>query len=78
MKVRVKRIVISPEAFLHIMAQSTAWRVSKGVPKGTRLRGFTVDPYTQSLNLFIEHDSFPEVDVDTVVPLLETEFTKIR
>jgi hypothetical protein len=78
MKVRAKRIQINPEAFFHIMANDTAWRVSKGIPKGARLRGFTLDPYTQNLNLFLEHDSFDEVDVGTVFPLLETEFRKIQ
>ncbi len=77
MKARVKRMLINPEAFFHIMQAQTAWRVSKGIPKGARLRGFTLDPYTQALHLFIEHDSFPELDVGTVAPLLETEFVKV-
>lgn len=78
MKVKVKRVKVSPEAFFHIMQTDTAWRVSKGIPKGARLRGFTVDPYTQELNLFVEHESFDPIDVSTVAPLLETEFRKIQ
>lgn len=77
MKAKVKRVQINPEAFFFIMCNDTAWRVSKGIPKGARLRGFTIDPYTQNLILFVEHDSFPEVPVESVVPLLETEFKRI-
>lgn len=77
MRARVKRIVVNPEAFLHILQYETAWRVHKGVPKDARLRGAVIDPYTQNINLFIEHDSFPELDLNKVAPILETEFRKI-
>jgi hypothetical protein len=60
------------------MQTDTAWRVHKGIPKGARLRGFTVDPYTQELNLFVEHESFEPIEVSTVAPILETEFRKIQ
>jgi hypothetical protein len=70
-------MLINPEAFLHIMQTDTAWRVSEGIPKGSRLRGFCLDPYTQSLHLFVEHESFPEIDVNSVAPVLVTEFVKI-
>lgn len=78
MKARIKRVQINPQAFFHIMSCGTAWRVSQGIPKGASLRGFTIDPYTQNFNLFVEHSSFDEVDVDTVAPLLTTEFRKIQ
>ncbi|NJO48152.1 MAG: hypothetical protein HC840_00390 [Leptolyngbyaceae cyanobacterium RM2_2_4] len=78
MKAKVKRVKVHPEAFFRIMQTDTAWRVSKGIPKGARLRGFTVDPYTQELNLFVEHESFDAIDVSTVAPILETEFRKIQ
>lgn len=78
MRARIKRVQINPQAFFHIMSSDTAWRVSKGIPKGASLCGFTIDPYTQNLNLFVEHESFEEIDVDTVAPLLATEFRKIQ
>lgn len=78
MKAKIKRVKVHPEAFFHIMATNTAWRVHKGIPNGAKLRGFTVDPYTQELNLFVEHESFDAVDVSTVCPILETEFRKIQ
>lgn len=77
MKARVKRVIIAPEAFFHIMSSETAWRVSKGIPSGARLRGFTLDPYANVLNLFVEHESFDELSSGDVAPLLETEFRKI-
>jgi hypothetical protein len=76
-KVRCKRMLINPEAFFHIMQDDTSWRVSKGIPKGARLRGFCLDPYTQALHLFVEHESFPAIEVGTVAPVLETEFQKL-
>jgi len=78
MKAKVKRMEINPQAFFMIMENDTAWRVAKGIPKGARLRGFTLDPYTQVLHLFVEHDSFPLVDLDTLIPKLETFFKKIQ
>jgi hypothetical protein len=77
MKARIKRIQINPEVFLHIMAQESAWKMVDGVPKGARLRGASIDPYTQVLILLIEHDSFDEIDVNTVAPLISTSFERI-
>lgn len=78
MKAKIRRVQISPQAFFHIMRDETAWRVSKGIPKSAELRGFTLDPYTQVLNLFVEHESFDEIDVGNIYPILETEFRKIQ
>ena len=77
MKLKMKRVAINPESLLHIMQSDTAWRVSRGIPREAKMRGFTLDPYTQTLFLFIEHDSFPEIDMGTVCPILDTEFRKI-
>jgi hypothetical protein len=77
MKARVKRMLINPDAFFYIMQSGTSWKVSKGIPPGARLRGFCLDPYTQALHLFVEHESFPPVEVGTVAPVLDTEFIKV-
>lgn len=74
---RIKRLVISPTVFFRIMQTETAWEVFKGIPEGARLAGFTLDPYTQNLNLFVEHDSFPQIEEGTVAPVLETEFRRL-
>lgn len=78
MKSRIKRIQINPEVFLHIMAKESAWRMVEGVPKGARLRGASIDPYTQVLILLVEHESFEEIDVNNVAPLISTEFERIQ
>jgi hypothetical protein len=71
--------MINPEMLFHIMETDTAWRVTKGIPKGARMRGFTIDPITQILHLFVEHESFPEVDVTSEIsPQLEALFKKIQ
>lgn len=78
MKKKLKRLLISPEAFMAIMKNESAWKVSKGVPKGAIVKGITLDPYTQVICLFIEDSSFDPVDVYSVAPVLETEFKKIK
>lgn len=79
MKARVKRLIINPEQLLHIMQNNTAWRVIEGVPKTARLRGITIDPYTQVLHLFAEDESFEEVDIEReVAPQLKTVFRKVQ
>lgn len=78
MKKRLKRLLINPETFFRIMREETAWRVEKGIPKDAELKGVTLDPYTQTLNLFIEHSSFEEIDVHSVAPILETTFIRIK
>lgn len=77
MKARVKRIPISPEILVKMMIGETSWIVSKGIPKTARLRGFTVDPYANVLNLFVEDKSFDEIDLGAVAPVLETLFHKL-
>ncbi len=77
MKIRVKRVAIAPDALIRFMNNGMSWKTIKGVPAGTRVRGFTIDPATQVLQLFIEHDSFEEISPYTLAPLLETEFSQI-
>jgi hypothetical protein len=78
MKKRMKRILISPEVFLKILSQDTSWKVLHGVPITAILKGCVIDPYTNMINLFIEDGSFPEIDLGTVAPVLETEFLRLK
>ena len=79
MTTRLKRLVINPAAFFHIMKTDTSWKVFAGIPEGAELRGFTLDPATQNLNLFIEHESFEPIDATTqVAPILKTEFRRVK
>ena len=79
MKARVKRVAINPEVLFHIMETGTGWRVTKGIPAEARFRGVTIDPHTQIIHLFIEHESFEEVEIDReVASQLETLFKKLQ
>ena len=64
---------------MNIMKQGTAWRVDAGVPDKAEMRGFTIDPQTQNLVLFVEHESFDAIDVQgQVAPLLTLEIRKVQ
>ena len=77
-KARVKRVQINPEALFDMFQPGTSWTVEKGIPKTARLRGFTLDPLTQMLHLFVEDVSFEEIPIESkVAPTLETLFKKI-
>lgn len=78
MKAKIRRLMINPEMLFSVMQTETAWRVSKGVPEGAKFRGVTIDPHTQIIHIFVEHDSFPLVNLETEVSgQLETLFKKI-
>lgn len=78
MKSKIMRIVISPQALFDIVQNKTSWKVSVGLPITALLRGFTLDPNTQCLNLFIEDPSFEEIDVTTqVAPVFEMKFVRL-
>jgi hypothetical protein len=64
---RIKRVLISPEILTHVLATGTAWRVEEGIPLGATMKGFTLDPATQCLNLFVEHEEFEMVDMEREV-----------
>jgi hypothetical protein len=79
MKARIQRMMVNPNMLFHIMETDTAWRVSKGIPHGAVMRGVTLDPHTQMIHLFVEHESFEEVQIDKeVAPHIETLFKKIQ
>lgn len=78
MKMKLKRVLLHPEAIQRLLTANGVWRVLKGIPKDAKLRGFTTDPYTQTLYMFLEHDSFPEVDVQSVCPIIDLEITKVK
>jgi len=78
MKIRLKRISISPDALMNLFKKGSAWRVSKGLPADSRIRGFTIDSQTQTLQMFIESKTFEEVSPYNLSPLHEVEFEGIK
>lgn len=78
LKKRIKIVKITPEVLPHILRTGTAWQIANGIPDGAIVKGFTLDPNTQCLNLFLEHESFDEVNVESdIAPTLEILFRKI-
>lgn len=66
-------------ALMSIFTQDTVWRSEHGIPKTAQLAGFTLDPNTMNLILFIADSSFDQVDVaNDVAPLLTLEVRKIQ
>lgn len=77
-KSRIKRVLISPQVLMRMFAIDSSWKEVKGIPSDATMRGFTIDPLTQTLNLFVYHDSFPEIDIEMeVAKPLETLFRKL-
>ena len=68
-RARIKRLVISPSVFFHVLQENTTWKVERGIPTGAKLRGMTLDPNTQNLNLFIEDQSFEEISLDSEIAM---------
>ena len=61
-----------------MLATDTSWNVVIGVPKGSVMKGFTLDASSQNLNLFVEHEEFEEIDIESeVAPKLEMLFKKL-
>ena len=79
MEARLRRVIINPLALLSLMRNDSAYRVTLGIPKNATLQGFTLDPQTQNLILFIIDESFELVDVqNTVSPLLSLEVRRVQ
>lgn len=79
MKARIKRLIINPRALIRIMTKDTVWRVDAGVPESAEIAGFTIDPNTMNLIVFVVDPSFDQVDVtNDVAPLVDLEVRKIQ
>ena len=77
-KARIKRVIVNPNVLFHVFGSRTAWKVVEGIPVGATMKGFTVDPLTMNLNLFIAHESFPEIQLEfEVADSLNMLFEKI-
>lgn len=78
MKARLKRAIISPQSFFQILGTDSSWQVVEGIPEGARFVGFAIDPETQNIAMFVEHKSFPEIEVEKeVAPIMKMLFRAI-
>jgi hypothetical protein len=78
MKAKIRRLQISQEFFPLLFRENTAWRMYKGLPADTVMKGWTIDPHTNVLTLFVSHPSFKEVNIYNVCPEMELEFIAIK
>jgi hypothetical protein len=60
---RIKRFVFSPEALAHGLRHGMHCHIIKGIPHEGEVRGTGFDHTADCFNVFIEHESFPEVPV---------------
>ena len=66
---KLKRVLITPQGLAMILTQSKqAFIVEHGLPVGTEVRGLTIDPTTNCIVLFVEHESFDAIPEHTIVP----------
>lgn len=58
---RVKRLQISPEIFMDLLKDGNKFEIVKGIPSHSKFRGFAHDAMSNSISVFVEHQSFEEV-----------------
>jgi hypothetical protein len=76
---QVKGFRVSPEAFMEALTTQTVgnltWtKVLRGIPPGARSLGATYELASRCWIVYIEHDSFPEVESGVRAPLCEIVF----
>jgi len=74
----MKRVAISPESLVDLLSDQTTWKITAGVPKDAEFRGVTIDPYVNVINIFVEHESFPEEKEGEVYPKLDIYFKRLK
>ena len=67
----VKRFLVGIDSFKHIFTQGYSYKVIKdGIPENSRVVATTFDPMTNSMVMFVEHESFESVEHGTMPPAL--------
>lgn len=75
MKAKIKRIALNPEHLAAILATGATTVIEAGIPENSRIVGMAMDPNTGKLNVFIQNESFAEVESSVKAPLLETKLS---
>lgn len=76
---RVRRYRFTPEAIVLMFTHGQKFLVTNGVPAGCAFRGFTIDPTTNTIAIWLEHESFIPIPAGGIAmdgPMLE--FTRIE
>jgi len=68
---RVKRILVTPWILTRIFVTGEVHLAVDGIPADYQFRGFTIDPTTNCISLFIEHPSFELTPYSEVTPEMQ-------
>lgn len=68
---RVRRYDINPRLFPMAFETGLKLEVTKGIPRDARFRGYTIDPAKNCISIFLEHESFEEVEEHSECPVAE-------
>lgn len=74
---RMKRIGISPEIIRMMMTDGMAYRVTKGLPDGCRVRQISPDFQTGLVWIFVEHESFEDIPEGSSIPAYAPEMERL-
>ena len=80
---QVKGFRVSPEAFIEALTTQrvgdlTWTKVLRGIPPGARSLGATYELASRCWIVYIEHDTFPEVETGVRAPLCEIVFHQLK
>lgn len=67
---RYRRFVLEGDSLTWLFETGLKFEVIEGFPEGSKFLGFSQDPLTNSMIVFVEHESFEEVK-DGGFPLTE-------
>ena len=59
---RIKRLSIDSGLFMGLFQNGMITEVVSGIPEDAQFRGFCHDYTSNTLSVFIEHESYPEVE----------------
>lgn len=77
-KHRAMRLPVSAPVLAGLLVSGSSWKVIEGIPETARVCGYTFDNFSSVIHLFLEHESFEEVDVNSdIVPILSTKFIRL-
>lgn len=69
---------INPEALPHAFVTGNIVEVLEGIPGDAEFRGYTIDPMTDTIQIFLEHASFDEVEEGLRSPIFEVIVRSVR
>ena len=75
---RISRLEIDPRVLIQMFQKGLVFEITKGIEPGTQFRGVVMDPQRNTMNVFVEHPDFEEVEDGQIAPMIEVEVKKIE